>query len=549
MRSLRFKFAAGAGLLLVGILMFVVMYFPRQQRAQHLKAFESELSLLTETLALTVGMGLDDYDYSSMKLAFDFAKRDPNLEYIIVTDADRDVIGKYPEDATYDLSVLEQGLIEEETRVIHSSPIMIDEKIQGFVSVAKSLHEVNKATAASKRDTLWLGFLILSIGLVIVFVITSTVTRPLNDLSIAAKHISLGNYATRVEVRSRDETGVLAGYFNEMADAIQRGHDELEQRVRERTEALSETNAALKQNAEGLAQAKSALEEQTRELTVAVRSLRIARDAADASERLKSAILNNMSHEFRTPLTSILGFAETLEKEVADEHRGFMTLIVKNGRRLTETLNAVLDLASIESRTLAVGSQPIRVSDAVEAAIASLRPFAREKGVALRAELNCRMACAVADETALDQVLHQLIHNAIKFTEKGEVVVEVRREKREVVIDVKDTGIGIARTFMTRLFEPFAQESEGLNRAHEGSGLGLTLVSRLVQLMGGSVRAVSEKGSGTTFRVRLVRAEEDEERLDREAKRGRSAERAISERTDEKPVPKGYWPDVYRKTS
>ncbi len=166
------------------------------------------------------------------------------------------------------------------------------------------------------------------------------------------------------------------------------------------------------------------------------------------------------------------------------------------------TLNAVLDLATLESSMLEFKPQPINVSDAARAAVSSFQGRAREKGLTLRAEAAPEIV-AFADEDAVVRVLGQLIDNALKFTSEGEVVVRVAVKAERVFVQVCDTGVGISQAFIPSLFEAFKQESEGLNREHEGSGLGLTLTHRLVQLIGGSIHAESEKGKGSTFTVTL----------------------------------------------
>ena len=146
--------------------------------------------------------------------------------------------------------------------------------------------------------------------------------------------------------------------------------------------------------------------------------------------------------------------------------------------------------------------EPINVSDVARAAVSSFQERARDKGLTLRAEAAPEIV-AFADEDAVVRVLGQLIDNALKFTSEGEVVVRVAVKAERVLVQVCDTGVGISQEFLPSVFEAFKQESEGLSREHEGSGLGLTLTHRLVQLIGGSIHAESEKGKGSTFTVTL----------------------------------------------
>jgi PAS domain S-box-containing protein len=227
-----------------------------------------------------------------------------------------------------------------------------------------------------------------------------------------------------------------------------------------------------------------------------------ARDKAEQMARLKSAFLANMSHEIRTPLTGILGFASLLEEEVDEAQRGFATLIVRSGKRLLDTLNAVLDLSRLEAGEMKIDLHPTDVSIETLEIASFLRPLAVEKGIELNVESDEDSLCYI-DPSAYHIILNNLIGNAIKFTDEGQVMVSVERDDKHGVLRVADTGVGIDAAFLPQLFEEFKQESIGLTRSHEGAGLGLAITRRLVHLMGGTIDVDSAKGRGTTFTVRL----------------------------------------------
>ena len=231
---------------------------------------------------------------------------------------------------------------------------------------------------------------------------------------------------------------------------------------------------------------------------------REARQRADEMLRLKDAFLSNMSHELRTPLTAILGFAEVLAGEAADDQREFADAIVRGGRRLQDTLNAVLDLAQIQAGAVAMTIEPVDVAAEAAEALALLRPVAEAAGLALA--LDARPAAALADRAALHRVLHNLVGNALKFTPAGAVTVSVEADGPSVRLAVTDTGIGIAPDFLPRLFDEFTQASEGHARTHEGNGLGLSITRTLVDLMGGEIRVESTEGAGTCVTVTLAAA-------------------------------------------
>ncbi len=232
-------------------------------------------------------------------------------------------------------------------------------------------------------------------------------------------------------------------------------------------------------------------------------SLIEAREMAEEMNRLKSSFLANMSHEIRTPLTAIIGFADILAAELPDESREFVHLIRSSGERLMHTLNSVLDLAQLEGRGLTLHPEPVNVAAEVEEVLGLFRQQARQRGLDLHLDAPAEPIWARLDRGALSRVLVNLVSNAVKFTHVGGVTVVVRRLPEALVIEVRDTGIGIDPRFADRIFEEFRQESSGLARGYEGNGLGLTITRRLVELMQGTIELESEKGVGSTFTVRF----------------------------------------------
>ncbi|MEX0822638.1 MAG: ATP-binding protein [Rhodothermales bacterium] len=233
--------------------------------------------------------------------------------------------------------------------------------------------------------------------------------------------------------------------------------------------------------------------------------LRKSRDQAEEMSRLKSVFLTNMSHEIRTPLTTILGFAEILEDEVGEDEREFVRLIQQGGQRLLDTLMSILDLARLESSSFEINLEEFDIAKKVWETCLLLEPLAQEKGLQLRVETPDEPIPAVLDISAVERVVSNLVSNGIKFTSEGGVTLRMEADVEHVLIHVEDTGIGVSDEFMPFLFDEFKQESEGLSRIHEGSGLGLPITKRLVQLMKGDIMADSVKGTGSVFTVALPR--------------------------------------------
>ena len=234
-----------------------------------------------------------------------------------------------------------------------------------------------------------------------------------------------------------------------------------------------------------------------------------AKNAAEEANQLKSAFLANMSHEIRTPLTSILGFSEVLLDKIDGESGELVRVIYDSGRRLRETIESVLDLAQLESGTMNIETESVDVSHRAREAYRLFESHAAQHGLDFHLALPEDPVEAELDAAALDRILNNLISNAIKFTKEGSVSLGVAQQSETIALEVSDTGVGIGEAFQSELFEAFKQESEGLDREFEGSGLGLTITHRLVQLMRGTIDIDSQKGEGTTITVRFPRKQSD----------------------------------------
>ena len=223
------------------------------------------------------------------------------------------------------------------------------------------------------------------------------------------------------------------------------------------------------------------------------------REKALHAARFMNEFLANMSHEIRTPLAGVIGFAEVLEEELPSEHREIAQLIASGGNRLLNTLNSVLDFAKLKAHNHHLLQTPINVVDRVQKQCRLLSALAKQKNLDLKFESSQQVLYSLLDPSSLDRILNNLIGNAIKYTERGEVLVSVEAKDENLEIRVQDTGIGINEKFLPYIFEPFRQEHMGDDRPYEGVGLGLTITKRLVDLMHGDVRVESRQTEGSCF--------------------------------------------------
>jgi PAS domain S-box-containing protein len=239
--------------------------------------------------------------------------------------------------------------------------------------------------------------------------------------------------------------------------------------------------------------------------------LLLARDDAQAANRAKSDFLANISHELRTPMNAILGFTELLRRDGqhgAAQTRKYLDIIQGSGKHLLEIINDILDLSKVEAGRLNIERIACSAQGVVQEVVRVLQVRADEAGVALRVEFpEALPATVLTDAMRLRQIVTNLIGNALKFTQQGAVTVVMRMgpnaPNRPLVIEVNDTGIGIANDKLEAIFEPFVQAETSITRQFGGTGLGLAISRRFAQALGGNVTATSVLGQGSTFRLTL----------------------------------------------
>ncbi len=296
-------------------------------------------------------------------------------------------------------------------------------------------------------------------------------TRRVSTLTQGTQRLAAGDYAHRIVDRRDDELAELGESFNQMAVAVQGAR----QRHEEQQAELEDNNRRLRE-----------------------------------ASKLKDEFLANTSHELRTPLNGILGFLELVNDDLCstpEEERQFVGQALACGKHLLTLIEDVLDVSHIESGRLALMSRAVPVSQAFARITSELGPRARTRGLVLRCEPPTDAALAVcADEQRLHQVLRHLVDNAIKFTEHGSVTIRcvVPEAAGHVRFEVRDTGVGVALERQDTVFERFVQGDGSATRRFGGTGLGLSLVRDLVQLMGGVVQLESAgEGRGTSVHFTL----------------------------------------------
>jgi PAS domain S-box-containing protein len=262
---------------------------------------------------------------------------------------------------------------------------------------------------------------------------------------------------------------------------------------------------------EAIREVNVALERRVAERTA---ELALARDRAEGADRTKSAFLATMSHELRTPLNSIIGFTGLLLRGLAGplnaEQTKQLCMVKDSGQHLLALINDVLDISKIEAGQVEIANASFDLPESIQEVVQTVTPLANKKQLPLIAQIAPDVSRITSDRRRVEQILLNLLSNAIKFTEHGEVTLTAaivpgtpHIPHPALRISVADTGIGIKRENLDKLFQPFHQLDTGLTRQHDGTGLGLAICKRLVERLGGTITVESEWGKGSTFHCTL----------------------------------------------
>lgn len=355
-------------------------------------------------------------------------------------------------------------------------------ELLGHVDVLVSKATLKRAAFNILAGNMVLSFVLATVLILVLRMATTRITKPIQELSTLMGKAEEDNQAcVRAKLQGPQEIQVMGQAFNAMMKAI----EERDQQLREDKELLEERVA-----------------ERTTDLVT-------ARDQALEASRAKSAFLANMSHELRTPLNAIIGYSEMLREGFEDDgdEAGIADIdrVHSAGKHLLNLINEILDLSKIEAGKMNLYIDAHKVHDVVQDVGDMIGPLAKQNNNELIINIDEDIGEMQTDKTRLHQVLFNLMSNACKFTDGGTVTLTVQHERGGVVFHVEDTGIGIRKEDIQKLFRDFSQADASTTREYGGTGLGLAISKRFAEMMGGRIDVESEIGQGSSFSVHLPR--------------------------------------------
>ncbi len=371
----------------------------------------------------------------------------------------------------------------------------------GTLEIGISLNAVDDRIGDLRREILLMTLGVVGVGTLFTVIFTRLFLHPIGKLVSATERVAKGERVSGVDIRSKDEIGDLANAFNEMTLQIKESREELEKKVEERTRQLEE-------NIVKLDEARTSTLKTLQDLELAKREVEKANLDLKELDETRMKFIGIASHELKTPLTAIKANVDFIlsgkEENVPEHLKPYLLTIQRNTNRIQTRMDHMLDLARIKLGRLHLHPEPIQLAEATSVYINEIKPV--DKPLTIQIDLPDRLL-VYADKNGLHDIFINLLSNAFKFTsEGGQVSILASLKENDVLIEIRDTGIGIPADKLHKIFEEFYQVEGG---KHGGAGLGLAITKRLVEEHGGKIWVDSQAGKGSSFYFTLPAHLED----------------------------------------
>jgi signal transduction histidine kinase len=501
--SIKTKLSLGIAALVAGFGLFNVHYMPRRVERQLIAGATESLKQTAEIAGHAIAAGMDSSRRTDGGKVWQGIESISAFAFCAMYDAAGSRVDATPgcpqwadEYAKSAKNSPKSEAVDREGYLVAAAPMP-----HGLLVLGVFTREIEEVSRRNARFAGIIGISGLAFGIIAVIYLGSRYTQPLLELNEAAQQVAEGKFeGISVHVRTTDELATLVKSFMRMTDNLKTSRDEIERqnrllefRVQERTRQLKETIWEL----EGI---KASLEELVHERTNDFHKLQQA-------DRMKDEFLANISHELRTPLNAVIGFSGLLMQEensqLPAEVQEDLNIIYQNGRNLMEMVETILDLSKMQAGKFELELKemdPVLVLEEVRTIALGL---ILDRPIKLLYDTPPWSARVEGDPVRFKQIMVNLIGNSIKFTEEGEVEILPSIEPSKFVVVVRDTGIGMSADEIQRLCPPFQQVDGTLTRRFGGTGLGLVISKRLLELMNGKIAVKSVKGRGTTFTVEM----------------------------------------------
>jgi len=352
-------------------------------------------------------------------------------------------------------------------------------KIIGYVYLASDKTALNESTILSIKHSVFVGFIIAIMIILALKSVLDYFFKPLNELTDIMHRSIQGEMLNYSGTKGPKETEQISTAYNKLVNAII-----------ERDEKLKSHNHLL----------ESLVSMRTQELEA-------ARDAAIEADRHKSEFLSNTTHELRTPLQSIIGYAEVAIEMALEEGQDDLITdlesILQSANHLLSLINTILDITKVEAGAMSLAIEYVNVDEIILQSEKTVQPLIAKNGNKLHVNNTCQNKHINIDKGKLLQIILNLLSNAAKFTHKGSIRFDIDCEQDQLTIRVADSGIGIPCNRQEQIFKPFQQADGSITRQYGGTGLGLSVTEQFCRLMGGAIKLDSVEGEGSTFEVTL----------------------------------------------